>query len=78
MVSWQTRTLATMIAGGYMTDEKKGNPALDMAMKLGIDEIDSVQLEDGIAARKDAPVQAKENSYEKVMGAFGGKLTVGK
>jgi hypothetical protein len=64
-----------MIAGGYMVDEKKGNPALDMAMKLAIDEIESAQLEDKESQQQQAKVNEPAlGSYERIMQAFGGKL----
>ena len=57
-----------------MTDGKTENKALELAMKLSIDEIESAQLEDAIARQKTAPPVVKENSYEKIMQVFGGKL----
>jgi hypothetical protein len=72
LVSWQTRQLATMIAGGYMTDGK-GNPALEAASKLAIDAIEAAQLEDQVAK----PAAPKINSYEKIQQVFGGMVVVG-
>ena len=51
IASWQTRTLATFIAGGYMTSEKDGNPALELARKISFDAIEKLQMEE---AEKDA------------------------
>lgn len=65
-----------MIAGGYMVDSKKGNPALDMAMKLTIDDIDAAILEDAETNQKQSKIKEPEiGSYERIMQAFGGKLS---
>ena len=56
-----------------MTDGKKGNPALDMAVKIAIDDIEAAQLEDQEAQPK-APKEPSIGSYERFMSAFGGKL----
>lgn len=45
LISWQTRNLASFIAGGYMTDGK-GNPALDSAIVLSFDEIEAEQIKE--------------------------------
>jgi hypothetical protein len=73
--SWMTRTLASFIAGGYMTDGKSENKAATMASQLAIDEEDRLLL----GATLDGSVGPKENkpgSYESFMtklGATGGK-----
>lgn len=46
LTSWQTRQITTFVAGGYMIDSKKGNPALDMAQTLAFDEIEAAQIEE--------------------------------
>ena len=46
LLSWQTRQLASFTAGGYMTDGKHGNPALDFAQTLAYDEIEKLQIEE--------------------------------
>lgn len=66
-----------MIAGGYMVDPKEGNPALEMAAKISIDEIESAQLEDSEFREKQSKVKEPPlGSYERIMQAFGGKLVV--
>lgn len=75
-MSWQTRVLATMIAGGYMIDAKKGNPALEAATKLAIDDLEAAQLEvaEQVAERQKAQ---KVNDFGKVMQFFGGGALLG-
>lgn len=76
MVSWQTRILASFIAGGYMVDGKTGNPALDAAQKLAFDDIEAAQIEDAAKATvKKKVTEPAIGSYERFMGAFGGKLS---
>lgn len=64
-----------MIAGGYMVDSKKGNPALDFAAELAIDDLDAALLKDSKAQATTAKIKEPAiGSYERIMSAFGGKL----
>lgn len=77
LVSWQTRTLATMIAGGYMVEKGGKNPALDYAMKLAIDELDAAflaQAAEQAPTKKVVHTEPQAGSYERFMMAWGGKL----
>lgn len=71
--TWQTRQVATFIAAGYMTDGKKGNPAIDAAQALAYDEIEKLQLEEAQIAAADAPriTENKPGSFERFMGSMG-------
>jgi hypothetical protein len=66
--------IASFIAAGYMTDGKHGNPALDAAQQLAIDEIEAAQLDHAKNHQKALP---KENSYEKIQQLFGGMVVLG-
>lgn len=61
LISWQTRNLASFIAGGYMTDGK-GNPALDSATVLAFDEIEAEQI-------KEAQVNNASSRFGNAQGA---------
>lgn len=73
LISWQTRQLAGFIAGGYMTDGKKPNKALEAAQGLHFDEIEKLQLEEQIKRAEEAPlpVETKPGSFERFMGSMG-------
>lgn len=75
--TWQTRQIATFIAAGYMTDGKKGNPAVDAAQNLAYDEIEQLQLEEAQKAAADAPLvrENKPGSFERFMGSMGAPAT---
>lgn len=74
LISWSTRMIAIMVAGGYMTDGKD-NPALDMAFKLAIDEIETAQLDDAEKLQtKKKITEPALGSYERFASAFGGNL----
>jgi hypothetical protein len=49
LMTWQTRQITSFIAGGYWVDAKKGNPALDAAMRLAFDDIEKAQMEEAEA-----------------------------
>lgn len=66
-----------MVAGGYMTDGKSGNPALDMALKLAIDDIETAQLEDVEKMQKKIK-EPEIGSFERAARAFGGSLMMPK
>lgn len=66
LLNWQTKTIATYVAGAAMTDGK-GNPLLDEALKLDIDGLDLSELE---VAK---PIENKPGSYEKLLGMGGGR-----
>lgn len=72
--SWLGRTLSVAITGGYMTDEKTGNPAFEQAKMIAIDEIESVALEEMMARKKSekAAEGPAVGSYEKFMGMMKG------
>lgn len=64
-----------MIAGGYMVDQSKGNPAMDAAAMLSIDDIEAAQMEDTKkSVEKKKITEPPIGSYERIMRAFGGKL----
>lgn len=68
--SWLARTLATFIAGGYMTDGKSENKAVQTASKLAYDDIEAAALSEA-----EAPAVVPENgigSFERFMGMMGG------
>jgi hypothetical protein len=75
IASWQTRTLATFIAGGYMVSEKDGNPALDLARKISYDKIEQLQMEEAeknsIAFRDGEPQFTSIDEVAEKNGAMG-------
>lgn len=71
IASWQTRTLSTYIAAGYMVEKGKENKALSEAQNIGYDAIDQALL--GVESGG-----AKENtngSFERLMGWAGAGMT---
>jgi hypothetical protein len=88
IASWQTRTLATFIAGGYMVSEKDGNPALELARKISFDTIEQLQMEEAeknsiqfkdgepqFVSVEEVAEQNKTGSFERFMSQFGGGMT---
>lgn len=74
-MSWAVRTLSVMVAGGYMVDPAKGNPMLEQARELAIDDFEAAQLEDAkTVGQKRKLSEPAIGSYERFMSAFGGKL----
>jgi hypothetical protein len=85
LTSWQTRQLASFVAGGYMTDGKSGNPALDAAQRLAYDEIERHQLQeaeerldrqDNLEFDEEGNIipllpNLKRGTAERFMGSFG-------
>lgn len=73
LISWQTRQLATFIAAGYMTDGKKGNPAIKAAQSLAFDDIEAAQLEEAEIRATQQPrvTENKAGSFERFMGSMG-------
>lgn len=68
MVSWQTRTLAMFVAGGYMTDGKHENPGIKAAGRIAIDEIEKLQIEE---LEENPPVKENEaGTFERFMGSM--------
>jgi len=66
--SWTTRTLASYIAAGYMTDGKSENTALENAGKLTLDPVEAVLLG---SAPQETPKENAAGSYERIMARFG-------
>lgn len=67
MLSWQTRTLAMFIAGGYMTTDKD-NPGIKAAGRIAIDDIEQAQIEE---LEENPPVtEAQPGSFERFMGSM--------
>ena len=56
-----------------MIDSKNGNPAVEAAVRLGIDDIENAQLEQS-EKHRDALKGAKVNDAGKIMAVFGGLL----
>lgn len=54
-----------------MTDGK-GNPAVESAMEIALDDIEKAELEDMKIAAANKPLEAKPGSYERLTKAFGG------
>lgn len=81
LLSWQTRTLAGFIAGGYQIEEGKENPGLELVKKIAIDHIEETQLEElaesgeGFEGRGPAIEAGSDGiavgSFENFLGAFG-------
>jgi hypothetical protein len=53
-LSWQTRTLAQYIAGGYMTDGKSENTAFKSAGQIAFDDIERLALSESEARAAEA------------------------
>ncbi len=68
-ISWQTRQIASFIAGGYMVGKGKPNPALEHAGKISLDDVEVLLLGGELPGR---PVENKNGSYERFMTRFGG------
>lgn len=73
LISWQTRQLASFVAGGYMIDGKHGNPALDAAQILAYDEIERAQIEEASIAssRGGDLIYAKDEEGNAVLDEHG-------
>lgn len=69
-VSWMTRTLATYIAAGFMTDGKSKNPYLEKAPSLAMDQFEEALLKVAAETRSQEPDQG---SHEKLM-RFAGSM----
>lgn len=71
LVSWQTRQLASFIAGGYWVEGH--NKALDQAQILAFDHIEKAQLDEWQERAESEPKQfeAKRGSFERFMGSMG-------
>jgi hypothetical protein len=65
-----TRTLATYIAAGFMTDGKTKNPYLDKAPSLALDQFEEAILGAAAESRSQEPDQG---SFEKLM-RFAGSM----
>lgn len=71
LVSWQTRTIAMFVAGGYMTDGKHENTAVKAAADIAIDDIEKAQLEEAENQPKSYEELVKPGSFERFMGSMG-------
>lgn len=77
LASWQTRTLATWIAAGFMTEEGKENPALAEAQKIAIDKIEEtlIKEQNEFSDRGEMIEEGDDGisvgSFEKFMGSMG-------
>lgn len=65
--SWMTRNIATFIASGYMVEGE--NKAVDVALKLALDDIERAQLDWEETAMRDLPAEDKNanGSFEKFL-----------
>lgn len=76
MASWMVRTLSLFIAQGYMVSGE--NPGIEMAMKVSIDDIDAALTSDASQrASQKKTIDPPVGSYERIISAFGGKLSGG-
>lgn len=71
LVSWQTRQLASFIAGGYWVEGH--NKAFDQAQMLAYDKIERAQLEEFEMRAETEPREfsVKPGSFERFMGSMG-------
>lgn len=71
LASWQTRQLASFIAGGYWVEGH--NKALDQAQRLHFDKIEKAQLDEAAKIAEEAPREfdVLPGSFERFMGSMG-------
>lgn len=65
-VSWQTRILASFIAGGYQMGKDEPNKALESAREIAFDEVEKAML----GAEEAKPKENARGSYERLMSGF--------
>lgn len=70
LVSWQTRTLAQIIAATIPLEKGQENPVAEQATKISIDAMEADELKQALEQHLAAPVENRAGSFEKLVTGF--------